>query len=154
MVEQQAVTRYVLPFCACVLLTLLNPMCQTPTSHRSVCPSPGVPRRYHRIDHSFHHMKMRLMPRHEGWGVKASDLVSELCGLVGIRNVSIKMVNASKNKFFVAQCFQVRAWGPGLWGGGREKRLLQGALRWVGCRMWVRLGGYAVMEAAGDNRRP
>lgn len=61
---------------------------------------------YHRIDHDFHHMKMRLMPRHEGWGVKASDLVSELCGLVGIKNVSIKMFGRLANKFYVAQCFQ------------------------------------------------
>lgn len=61
---------------------------------------------YHPVDHEFHHMKMRLMPRHEGWGVKASDLVSELCGLAGIRNASIKMFGRFKNKFYVAQCFQ------------------------------------------------
>jgi ribosomal protein S5 len=35
--------------------------------------------------------QMRLMPRPEGWGVKASDLVSELCGLTGIKNISIKV---------------------------------------------------------------
>ncbi|GAX73110.1 hypothetical protein CEUSTIGMA_g563.t1 [Chlamydomonas eustigma] len=61
---------------------------------------------YHRIDHEFHHMKMRLMPRPEGWGVKASDLVSELCGLAGIKNISIKMVGRSKNKFYVAHCLK------------------------------------------------
>ena len=26
---------------------------------------------------------MRLMPRHDGWGIRSSDLVSELCGLGG-----------------------------------------------------------------------
>lgn len=46
------------------------------------------------------------MPRHDGWGVKASDLLSELCGLVGIKNISIKMTGRSKNKFYVAQCLQ------------------------------------------------
>jgi ribosomal protein S5 len=61
---------------------------------------------YHRIDHEFHCMKMRLMPRHSGWGVKASDLISELCGLVGIKDISIKLIRRSTNRFYVAQCFQ------------------------------------------------
>lgn len=34
---------------------------------------------------------MRLMPRHDGWGVRSSNLISELCGLAGIKNISIKV---------------------------------------------------------------
>uniref|UniRef100_A0A7R9V1V9 S5 DRBM domain-containing protein n=2 Tax=Chlamydomonas euryale TaxID=1486919 RepID=A0A7R9V1V9_9CHLO len=61
---------------------------------------------FHRVDHSFHRMKMRVMPRHDGWGVRASSLVSELCSLVGIKNVTVQLIGAVRNKFFVAQCFQ------------------------------------------------
>ncbi|MEW5306957.1 MAG: hypothetical protein WDW36_009384 [Sanguina aurantia] len=60
---------------------------------------------YHHIDHDFHHLKLKLMPRPEGWGTKCNSLLYELCHLVGLRNVSIKVMGRRKNKFFVAQAF-------------------------------------------------
>lgn len=60
---------------------------------------------YHHIDHTFHKLQMRLMPRPEGWGLHCSDLVYELCNVVGIRNLSVKMRGGRRNKLFVAQCF-------------------------------------------------
>eukprot|EP00195_Chlamydomonas_chlamydogama_P007572 CAMPEP_0202906518 /NCGR_PEP_ID=MMETSP1392-20130828/39235_1 /ASSEMBLY_ACC=CAM_ASM_000868 /TAXON_ID=225041 /ORGANISM="Chlamydomonas chlamydogama, Strain SAG 11-48b" /LENGTH=352 /DNA_ID=CAMNT_0049595063 /DNA_START=164 /DNA_END=1223 /DNA_ORIENTATION=+ len=59
---------------------------------------------YHQLDHKYHHMQMRLMPRAEGWGIKASDLLTDLCLLAGIRNISIKTYGRTKNKFYVAHC--------------------------------------------------
>ncbi|KAG2490039.1 hypothetical protein HYH03_011504 [Edaphochlamys debaryana] len=61
---------------------------------------------YHRVDHEYHRMKMQLEPRPEGWGLRCSDLLYELCNLAGIRDVSIKIRGRRKNKFFVAKCFQ------------------------------------------------
>lgn len=60
---------------------------------------------YHHIDHSYHKMKMRLMPRPEGWGLRCSDLLYELCSVAGIRNISIKLIGRRQSKFYVAQCF-------------------------------------------------
>ncbi len=48
-------------------------------------------------------MQMRLMPRPEGWGLHCSDLVYELCNVVGIRNLSVKLRGSRRNKLFVAQ---------------------------------------------------
>lgn len=48
-------------------------------------------------------VQMRLMPRPEGWGLHCSDLVYELCNVVGIRNLSVKMRGGRRNKLFVAQ---------------------------------------------------
>lgn len=42
------------------------------------------------------------MPRPEGWGVKAGPLVAELCGLIGLRNVSVKIYGRRTNRLFVA----------------------------------------------------
>jgi ribosomal protein S5 len=53
---------------------------------------------------------MRLMPRHDGWGIRASNLVSELCGLVGIKNISIKASVFSQDsllRLFVILVYQV-----------------------------------------------
>ncbi|KAG2438245.1 hypothetical protein HYH02_010944 [Chlamydomonas schloesseri] len=60
---------------------------------------------YHHVDHSFHHLQMRLMPRPSGWGLRCPDLLYELCGLVGVRDASVRVRGQRKNKFFVAQCF-------------------------------------------------
>eukprot|EP00798_Chlamydomonas_sp_ICE-L_P027647 gene27647-7286_t len=59
---------------------------------------------YHHIDHQLHRMKMRLMPRREGWGIRASNLVTELCRIIGVKDISIKLNGRRDNKFFVAQC--------------------------------------------------
>lgn len=61
---------------------------------------------FHDIQHKYHQFKMHLMPRHDGWGVKSSDLIAELCGLVGIKNISVKLIGRSKNKFYVAECLK------------------------------------------------
>ncbi|GFR46973.1 hypothetical protein Agub_g8625 [Astrephomene gubernaculifera] len=61
---------------------------------------------FHQLDHEYHHMKIRIQPRPEGWGLCCSDLMYELCNVVGIRNISIKIRGRRVNKFFVAQCFQ------------------------------------------------
>ncbi|GIL55964.1 hypothetical protein Vafri_11429 [Volvox africanus] len=61
---------------------------------------------YHQLEHSYHRMKILMMPRPEGWGLRCSDLMYELCNVVGIRNVSIRLRGGVKNKFYVAQCFQ------------------------------------------------
>ncbi|GLC61826.1 hypothetical protein PLESTB_001807700 [Pleodorina starrii] len=61
---------------------------------------------YHQLEHSFHRMKILLMPRPEGWGLRCCDLMYELCNVVGIRNVSIQLRGNLSNKFYVAQCFQ------------------------------------------------
>ncbi|EFJ40605.1 hypothetical protein VOLCADRAFT_99580 [Volvox carteri f. nagariensis] len=74
---------------------------------------------YHQLEHSYHRMKagggrrgehaasiILLMPRPEGWGLRCSDLMYELCNVVGLRNVSIRLRGRVKNKFYVAQCFQ------------------------------------------------
>ena len=56
---------------------------------------------------------MVLMPRSDGFGVRGSGLMCELCSLVGLRNVSVRVIGRRKNKFYIAQCFaealQVRA---------------------------------------------
>ncbi|KXZ46345.1 hypothetical protein GPECTOR_44g24 [Gonium pectorale] len=61
---------------------------------------------YHSVRHTFHRLQMQMEPRPEGWGLTCSDLLYELCGLAGIRNISIKLRGGRTNKFFVAQCFQ------------------------------------------------
>ncbi|GIL85799.1 hypothetical protein Vretifemale_14340 [Volvox reticuliferus] len=61
---------------------------------------------YHQLEHNYHRMKILMMPRPEGWGLRCSDLIFELCNVVGIRNVSIRLRGRVKNKFYVAQCFQ------------------------------------------------
>lgn len=61
---------------------------------------------YHRIEHRFHRFKMLLMPRYEGWGVKASDLLSELMGLIGIKNISVRLIGNAQSKFYVAACLK------------------------------------------------
>lgn len=55
-------------------------------------------------------LQLKLMPRPEGWGLRCSGLLYELCGVVGLRNVSAKLIGRRKNKFFVAQVGG-RGWG-------------------------------------------
>ena len=61
---------------------------------------------FHQIEHHFHRFKMLLMPRYEGWGVKASDLISELLGLIGIKNISVRLIGNAQSKFYVAACLK------------------------------------------------
>eukprot|EP00198_Chlamydomonas_reinhardtii_P008280 XP_001697617.1 predicted protein [Chlamydomonas reinhardtii] len=50
--------------------------------------------------------RIRMMPRPAGWGLRCPDLLYELCGLVGLRDVSIRVRGQRGSRFFVAQCFQ------------------------------------------------
>lgn len=52
------------------------------------------------------HAQLTLEPRPEGWGVKASELVTQLCNLAGLRNVSIKVHARRRTRFFVAAALQ------------------------------------------------
>lgn len=61
---------------------------------------------YHRIEHNYNMLKLTLEPRPEGWGVKASELVTQLCNLAGLRNVSIKVHARRRTRFFVAAALQ------------------------------------------------
>lgn len=62
---------------------------------------------YHRIEHKFHTIKMIIMPRPEGFGVVASPVLRELCNMIGIKNISIKVYgrHGRKNKFDLVKCF-------------------------------------------------
>ncbi|PNW79232.1 hypothetical protein CHLRE_09g407100v5 [Chlamydomonas reinhardtii] len=61
---------------------------------------------YTHVDHTFHRLSIRMMPRPAGWGLRCPDLLYELCGLVGLRDVSIRVRGQRGSRFFVAQCFQ------------------------------------------------
>lgn len=61
---------------------------------------------YHRIEHRFRTIKVILMPRPEGYGQVCSDFMSELCELIGIEDISIKIQGRRrKNKFNLVKCF-------------------------------------------------
>jgi ribosomal protein S5 len=39
-----------------------------------------------------------MMPRPAGWGIKSANLLSELCGLAGIKDISIKVSWSGPNE--------------------------------------------------------
>ncbi|GFH22228.1 S5 DRBM domain-containing protein [Haematococcus lacustris] len=61
---------------------------------------------YNHIKHEYSNMTVLFMPRPSGWGVRGSDLVTELCNLVGIKDISVKIFGRRQSRFFVAAAFQ------------------------------------------------
>nr|8A22_Be Chain Be, uS5m [Polytomella magna]8APN_Be Chain Be, uS5m [Polytomella magna]8APO_Be Chain Be, uS5m [Polytomella magna] len=60
---------------------------------------------YHHVEHHFQRVKVTLSPRTSGWGLRCSNLFYELCSLAGIRDLTVDVSGATRNKFFVAKAF-------------------------------------------------
>lgn len=52
---------------------------------------------YHPIDHTQRKVRMQAWPRYAGFGLTASPLMTILCRLVGINDVTIKLTGRRKN---------------------------------------------------------
>jgi ribosomal protein S5 len=69
---------------------------------------------YHRIDHKRHTTNIMMLPKQAGRGIRASNLMYELCQLAGIKDITIKVRCAGR---WIAGCLcQARA-RPGGWPG-------------------------------------
>ena len=57
----------------------------------------------HQIEAKFGPVKVLLKPQRKGRGLVAGGVVRIICNLVGIKNVSSKLLSKSKNKYNIAQ---------------------------------------------------
>eukprot|EP00201_Polytomella_parva_P012108 CAMPEP_0175064544 /NCGR_PEP_ID=MMETSP0052_2-20121109/15396_1 /TAXON_ID=51329 ORGANISM="Polytomella parva, Strain SAG 63-3" /NCGR_SAMPLE_ID=MMETSP0052_2 /ASSEMBLY_ACC=CAM_ASM_000194 /LENGTH=320 /DNA_ID=CAMNT_0016330915 /DNA_START=139 /DNA_END=1100 /DNA_ORIENTATION=+ len=60
---------------------------------------------FHRVNHQFQKVVINISPRPAGFGLVCSNLLFEICSMAGLRDATIKIRGATRNKFFVAKAF-------------------------------------------------
>ena len=58
---------------------------------------------YHRVESTHHKLRLILMPRPEGWGLKCNDLMEELCNMIGLKNLTVQVSGRRKSKTSVVR---------------------------------------------------
>eukprot|EP00877_Chromochloris_zofingiensis_P006345 jgi/Chrzof1/1964/Cz10g28050.t1 len=53
---------------------------------------------YHPIDKTYRKVRVQMWPRPDGFGVTANPVVSELCTLAGLRNLTVRITGHNKNR--------------------------------------------------------